>query len=149
MVTISDAGVAAWVNDRERLRAQGYPDRPPSVDTNRFRAWTDAGDDPSQHRSVPTGAHETLVKVWGARHAATGVEAKLLIYEVIDGFDARFKVTTDDGFYQASQVSVPSLEDVNRLGAQFVETLAELGYPVPVVLTALDVADFARTELAG
>jgi hypothetical protein len=38
-VRISDAAVAEWLVERRRLRAAGYPDRPPDVDTPNLRAW--------------------------------------------------------------------------------------------------------------
>ena len=38
-IRISDEGFAEWARDREVLRQQGYPDRPPDVDTETLRAW--------------------------------------------------------------------------------------------------------------
>jgi len=38
-VRVSDAAVAEWLRERDRLRALGYPNRPPDVDTPTLRAW--------------------------------------------------------------------------------------------------------------
>jgi hypothetical protein len=38
-VRVSDAAVAEWLRERDRLRALGYPDRPPEVDGPTLRAW--------------------------------------------------------------------------------------------------------------
>jgi hypothetical protein len=39
LVRIPDVAVAEWLRERARLRALGYPDRPPDVDTPTLRAW--------------------------------------------------------------------------------------------------------------
>src|SRR3990170_7630913 len=36
---IDDRAVGAWLAERPRLRACGYPDRPPDVDTPTLRLW--------------------------------------------------------------------------------------------------------------
>ena len=38
-VRVPDPAVEAWLAERPRLRAQGYPDRPPDLDTPTLRAW--------------------------------------------------------------------------------------------------------------
>ena len=39
LVRISARGIADWLGDRDSLRAQGRPDRPPDVDTDTLRTW--------------------------------------------------------------------------------------------------------------
>ena len=38
-VRIPEEAVASWLADRPRLREDGYPDRPPDIDTATLRAW--------------------------------------------------------------------------------------------------------------
>jgi hypothetical protein len=45
MVSISNAGLREWEDDRVSLAARGYPDRPPLIDTPLLRSW---GPIPSQ-----------------------------------------------------------------------------------------------------
>lgn len=40
-VRVSDAALAEWLGVRARLREQGFPDRPPDVDTPTIRAWVE------------------------------------------------------------------------------------------------------------
>lgn len=38
-VRVSDAAVAEWLHERADLQRDGYPDRPPDVDSPTLRAW--------------------------------------------------------------------------------------------------------------
>lgn len=84
-LTISGRSLAEWVQDRERLTGQGYPDRPPTYNGAKVRwRWANrgsvAGDPP---RDVPAErAEERFVQSWAARHVASGVEAKILAFEI-------------------------------------------------------------------
>ena len=38
-VRVPNGAVVEWLGERDRLRADGYPDRPPDIDTPTLRVW--------------------------------------------------------------------------------------------------------------
>ncbi len=92
MVRVSDAALASWLAERARLRAYGYPDRPPDVDGPTLRAWLPRlGEQLLPYfrgrlaRSAGTG--DTLVfpvstATW---HQPDGVVTKVLLTGLADG----------------------------------------------------------------
>lgn len=111
LVTISDASLAEWVRDRERLTAQGYPDRPPTYDDPKIRAWTNWGDMPGDPpSSIPAHrAGERFAQSWAVRHLVLGCDLKMLAFEMPrDGdFLLRHKIVTASGDVRHLGVQVP------------------------------------------
>lgn len=64
-VVISEQAVQEWEAQRERLRASGYPDRPPDVDTPTTRSWVvhpgEPGWEEKEKSKGGTWPYETLV----------------------------------------------------------------------------------------
>lgn len=91
-VRVSDAAVVEWLRERDQLRAAGYPDRPPDVDTTTMRAWLPRlGEqglpyfrDRADYPSVPSDAMRFPVytAVW---HAPGGLTTKVLVTGRGDG----------------------------------------------------------------
>jgi hypothetical protein len=89
-VRIPDAAVLAWLEERSRLRAQGYPDRPNDVDTPSHRAWI-----PRQgEQGLPyfaagallSGRGETVFPIYGATWYAPGaIVTKVTVTGLGDG----------------------------------------------------------------
>jgi hypothetical protein len=89
-VRIDDRAVADWVRERDRLRADAYPDRPPDVDTPTLRAWLPrpgehdhpyfAGRSPT--RQMAESIWPVYTAVWHAHDRAT---TKVLVSAAGDG----------------------------------------------------------------
>jgi len=91
-VRVSDAAVVEWLRERTHLRARGFPDRPPDIDTDTLRAWLPRlGElglpyfrDRAGHPSVPSDT--TLFPVYTAVwHAPGGLTTKVLVTGRGDG----------------------------------------------------------------
>lgn len=83
-VTISDQGVADWVRDRDHLKAQGYPDRPPDYDDPKQRSWTPR---PNEMATEDLEADDRgeFVCSWVTGLPAHRVIYKMLAFERPDG----------------------------------------------------------------
>lgn len=104
LVRISDRAIRSWVRERARLRAHGYPGRPPDVDTTTMRVWLPRQGEarlPYFAASLPGPAllagplFPILSVSW---HAADGEAAKLIVTGGADGALAvRVTVERADG----------------------------------------------------
>jgi hypothetical protein len=91
-VRIPDAAVASWLAERPRLRMDGYPDRPPDVDTATLRAWLPrVGEETlrhvlagggARHQDGEGGSFMIATFVW---HQHGGLTTKVLISGLADG----------------------------------------------------------------
>jgi hypothetical protein len=89
-VRISDAAVIAWLAERSRLRAQGFPDRPSDVDTPTHRAWIPRrGEERLPYFTDSarlSGRDETAFPVFSATwHAPGAITTKVIITGRGDG----------------------------------------------------------------
>lgn len=138
-VSISDEALAEWVANRERLRAQGYPDRPPDVDTPKFHVWRQPAGEPVE---APDGAG--FVGSWTTLHPL-GVVAKLLAVRAPDGgIILRQRVIGGDGAGMQSQVYLAAPEALGPAVDEVLEMWAALGYPAPIVATPADLEEAIR-----
>ncbi len=91
-VRVPDDSVAEWLRERASLRARGYPDRPPDIDTATMRAWLPRlGEqgvpyfrDRAGLGSAPkdTTLFPVYTAVW---HAPGGVTTKVIVTGTGDG----------------------------------------------------------------
>jgi hypothetical protein len=116
-VRVSDAAVAEWLSERGRLRAEGYPDRPPDVDTATMRAWVARPDELSLPYFAERGpalpglagpAFPVYAAVW---HGRDGLCAKVLLLGLADG-GFLCRVTVTDG------AGSPEVDEAHRLGPE-------------------------------
>jgi hypothetical protein len=138
-VRVSDASVAEWLSERPRLRAEGYPDRPPDVDTATMRAWVARPDEQALPYFAKRGAappdpagpaFPVFAAVW---HGHDGLCAKLLLLGLVDG-GFLCRVTVTDG------AGSPEVDEAHRLGPELdpaavwdeVETLVAFIDAVPM-----------------
>jgi hypothetical protein len=116
-VRVSDAAVAEWLSERGRLRAEGYPDRPPDVDTDTLRAWVARPDEQALPYFTKGGpalpgpagpAFPVYSAVW---HGRDGLCAKVLLLGLADG-GFLCRVTITDG------AGSPEVDEAHRLGPE-------------------------------
>jgi hypothetical protein len=89
-VRIPDAAVTAWLAERDRLRAHGYPDRPPDVDTPHLRAWLPcAGEERHPYFTNglrPPRSADTVFPIFTATwHAPGAITTKVIVTGHGDG----------------------------------------------------------------
>jgi hypothetical protein len=71
-VRVTDAAFAEWLGSRNRLRQQGFPDRPPDVDTPTIRAWVERPGEgglpyfEQQREQEASGVFAILTMAWHA-----------------------------------------------------------------------------------
>ena len=147
LVTISDASLAEWVRDRERLTAQGYPDRPPTYDDPKIRAWTNWGDMPGDPpNSIPAHrAGERFAQSWAVRHLVFGCDLKLLAFEMPgDGdFLLRHKIVTASGDVRELEQRFSTWTDLLLLVETCLGWWSDAGCPEPSVFTSVEMAALA------
>jgi hypothetical protein len=83
-VAISDQGVADWLRDRDHLKVQGYPDRPPDYDDHKQRFWNPRpGDLPelSQQELSQAAKRGRFICSWVTGLPELRVTFKLLAFE--------------------------------------------------------------------
>jgi hypothetical protein len=102
-VRVPDEAVIEWLAERAHLRARGYPDRPPDVDTPALRAWLPRLGEGAlpyfQRDALPDVAQEALFGVFSATwHSAGGSTTKVLVTGGPDGaFVSRVVITAASG----------------------------------------------------
>jgi hypothetical protein len=151
-VRVPDMAVEAWLAERQRLRAQGYPDRPPDVDTLTLRAWLPR---PGEHdhpyfagRATPRPMAESIWPIYTALwHAPERATTKVLVSGTGDGgIRSRVVVEHSTGERPVDKVKVyPPDADPDTVWRE-VETIvmaidaARLGWGPddPMVTTYLD-----------
>lgn len=103
-VRIPDPAVVAWLLERDDLRARGYPDRPPDVDTRTLRAWlARPGEERLRyfldHAAAPSevGILDTFpvfMAVWTSPHGT----ARVMVTGYANGyFENRVTLVNSDG----------------------------------------------------
>lgn len=92
LVRVSDAAICEWLRERGHLRARGYPDRPPDVDTPTLRAWVPRRGEaglPYFRRDTPEAVEAgpaTFIPIYTASwHCPNGLTAKVLVTGQTDG----------------------------------------------------------------
>jgi hypothetical protein len=83
-VVISDQGVADWLRDRDHLKVQGYPDRPPDYDDRKQRFWrARPGEMPelSQQELSQMATRGRFICAWVTGLPELRVTFKLLAFE--------------------------------------------------------------------
>jgi hypothetical protein len=154
-VRIADAAVATWRRERPHLRTQGYPDRPPDVDTPTLRAWLarpgeqqlpyfrDHAGSTSEVRDP--GTFPAYMAVWSSPYGT----ARLLVTGYADGeLTSRVTLVNADGHCPVD-VARPLPPDpelawsqIESLVARLNETPVGWGPDDPLVTTYLDFLAF-------
>jgi hypothetical protein len=141
-VVISDQGVADWLRDRDHLKVQGYPDRPPDYDDRKQRFWKPRpGEMPelSQQELSRTAKRGRFICSWVTGLPELRVTFKLLAFE-----------RPDSSFVVKEHVIGPtdgvSVEHTHSTWLEVVEFVAavkghwvSLGCAEPTVLTSGEV----------
>ena len=140
-VQISDAALREWERDRVMLRSQGYPDRPPVMDTANFRAWQ-LHDGPAEAADITLGSDRSasVVGIWRAANDQTSLKGILgrrpdgeLILDV--------QVADGSGPRRCTLRQIPSI----LVAAEYLRRVAAaLGLPEPTFIDN----DAIRAELA-
>jgi hypothetical protein len=145
-VTISDRGLAEWVMDRERLAGQGYPDRPPTYDDPKVRAWGHIPGEPEFDASSER-REERFERSWSTRHPVLGWEFKILAFKMPDGgFLVRYKVVTAEGRVEVSDSHWDAWTNVLAFAIEHIRHWASIGCPEPMVLTRRDLERLVERE---
>jgi hypothetical protein len=86
---VSDQATVTWLSERARLRARGYPDRPPDCDLPTIRVWVEHDGEAMlpyfRERAAEAaleGAFPTYVVAW---HAPDDSGVKLIVTGLADG----------------------------------------------------------------
>jgi hypothetical protein len=145
-VTISDRGLAEWVLDRERLAGEGYPDRPPTYDDPKVRAWSHTPGGP-ECTALSEMSEERFEKSWSTRHPVSGWDLKILAYKMPDGgFLVRRQVVTTEGRVMVSDGHCGAWTGVQAFAREQIRHWASIGCLEPMVLTRRDLERLAERE---
>ena len=137
-VYVDDAALRAWERHRRRLRAAGYPDRPPEVDTPSGRLWTLDG-----RRMLPIVGADASMRL-GVDQSAIGLGSwrstlvggdfgiKLNIGRRGNGvFVFHLVAESLGGYRQDLTAEATTLEAVDERVRSFASLARELGLPEP------------------
>jgi hypothetical protein len=145
-VTISDRGLAEWVMDRERLAGQGYPDRPPTYDDPKVRAWGHIPGEP-EFDAPCERSEERFEMSWATRHPVRGWDLKILAFKMQDGgFLVRRKVVTAEGRVEVSDGHFGAWAEVVAFAQEHIRRWASIGCPEPTVLTRRELERLVERE---
>lgn len=142
-VYIDDPALRLWERNRRRLRAGGYPDRPPEVDTPNSRMWT-----PDGQRAERLGLEGVIhalgvdpsalaLGMWRSSSAGDEFGIKLNVGRRGDGvFVTHLVAESLDGFHWDGIAEAATPEKLNERTSQFANLVHELGLPEPTWISA-------------
>lgn len=159
-VFIADASLRQWERDRRRLRAGGYPDRPPEVDTPNSRMWSN--DARPVHSIALDGAVHALgvdpsaraIGNWRSSSPGDEFGFKLNVGRRTNGvFVTHLVAESLSGFRWDGIAEAATPEALRERASQFADLVLNLGLPEPtwVSTEALlgEVAAAIEPEVSG